>query len=162
MRTSVWTTPNWTSGTSYVRPHMSFTMRHEILFTPARTQLLQGQKWGFWIPKLLLFLVQHYDQNIQEKCLHPCESQCLSIFFWVNFMMYPKWWWFTARSNQIWLEAEYEGKFLWTHLLFFGATYLNRRKRFGDFLNFWSKSNERKSPKKKILRLLILSLVPNV
>jgi hypothetical protein len=64
----------------YIRTHMSFTMRHEILLTPARTAFLQGQKWGSWIPKLLLFFVQHYDENIQEKCLHPCDSQCLSFF----------------------------------------------------------------------------------
>jgi hypothetical protein len=83
-------------------------------------------------------------------------------FFWVNFMMYPKWRWSTGRSNRIWLEAKYEGKFWWTHPSLFWATYLNCMKRFGDFLNFLSKSNERKSQNKKILKILIFSLVPNV
>jgi len=40
-------------------------------------------------------------------------------FFWVNFMMYPKWLWSTARFNQIWLEAKYEGKIWWTYPSFF-------------------------------------------
>jgi len=151
MRTSFWTTPNWTSGTPYIRPHMRFTMRHEILFTPARTRFLQRQNWGFWIPKLLLFLVQHYDQNIHEKCLHLCECQCLSFF-----------------ASILWCIQNGDGlkqdltKYGWKlnmkinfgeHiLLFFGATYMNLMKRFGDLLNFWSKSNERKSPKKKDIK----------
>jgi hypothetical protein len=148
VRTSFCTTPNWTSGTPYIRPHMSFTMRHKILFTPARTRFLQGQNRGFWIPKLLLFLVQHYDQNIHKKCLHLCKSQCLSFFVSI----------LSCIQNGDGLKQDIT-KYGWKlnmkinfgeHiLLFLGATFLNLMKRFGDLLNFWSKSNERKSPKKK-------------
>jgi hypothetical protein len=59
--------------------HHQFSPQRHLSPTPAGTWLLQGQKWGFWIPKLL-FLLQHYDQSIHEKCLHLCESQYLTFF----------------------------------------------------------------------------------
>jgi len=35
----------------------------------------------------------------------------LPVFFFPgNFVLQPKWWWFTGRFSQIWLQAKYEKK----------------------------------------------------
>jgi hypothetical protein len=95
-------------------------------------------------------------QNIHEKCLHLYKSQCLSFFASIL--------WCIQNGDGLKQDLTTYGwklnmkvNFGEHILLSFGATYLNLMKRFGDFHNFWSKSNERKSPRRRKASLLISS-----
>jgi hypothetical protein len=65
----------------------------------------------------------------------------------VNFVLYPKWWWFTRRLSQIWLHTKHERNIFKTYFyklepwIKFWQTYLNAcywksPKKTHDFSNF--------------------------
>jgi len=104
---------------------------------------------------LLIFNFSFWLYSQQKKAgttMLQCEWWCL---VWVNFAMYPKWWWSTWRFSQFW-QAKYEIKILKTSFSFLATLFEPWVEIWCFFLKFgWILSIENLKKHTLILRLHI-------